>query len=58
MHPELLRIPGGPTIYSYGACLMTGFLLATVWAAMRAGRAGASPVVVFRIAMLAVVLLL
>ena len=55
MHPELLRISGGPTIYSYGVCLMLGFGLATWWAARRAKRANASPAVVLNIAILAVI---
>ncbi len=55
MHPELLRISGGPTIYSYGVCLMLGFGLATWWAARRAKRANASPGVVLNITILAIV---
>lgn len=55
MHPELLSLPGGFSIKTYGFFLMLGFLSA-VWLAMkRAQRSGANPDVTLDIAFLCLV---
>lgn len=52
MHPELVSLPGGFSIKTYGFFLMLGFLSA-VWLAMRrAQRAGANPDVTLDVAFL------
>lgn len=55
MHPELLSLPGGFSIKTYGFFLMLGFLSA-VWLAMkRAQRSGANPDVTLDVAFLCLV---
>lgn len=52
MHPELITLPGGFTIKTYGFCLMIGFLSA-VWLAMKkADRVKADPDVILDLSFL------
>ena len=55
MHPELLRISGGPTIYAYGVCLMLGFGLTTWWAIRRGRRVNVESAVILNIVLISVV---
>ncbi|MEK6797636.1 MAG: prolipoprotein diacylglyceryl transferase [Planctomycetota bacterium] len=52
MHPELLTLPGGFTIKTYGFCMMLGFLSAVWFAMRRAERVKADPDVVLDISFL------
>lgn len=46
--------PGGPVIYIYALCIMTGIIVATLWTNARLTKRGAEPWVVIDIALLAV----
>jgi len=55
MHPELITLPGGFTIKTYGFCLMVGFLTAVWFAMKRAQRVKADPDVVLDLAFISLI---
>ena len=55
MHPELITLPGGFTIKTYGFCLMVGFLTAVWFAMKRANRVKADPDVVLDLAFISLI---
>lgn len=55
MHPELITLPGGYGVKTYGFCLMVGFLSAVWFAMRRAARVKADPDVVLDLSFLSLI---
>lgn len=55
MHPELITLPGGFTIKTYGFCLMVGFLTAVWFAMKRAQRVKADPDVILDLSFISLI---
>lgn len=55
MHPELITLPGGFSVKTYGFCLMVGFLSAVWFAMRRATRVKADPDVILDLSFLSLI---
>ncbi len=55
MHPELITLPGGFSVKTYGFCLMVGFLSAVWFAMRRATRVKADPDIILDLSFLSLI---